>query len=246
MKESYEKKYHDLETTHFWFKSRRNFICQMLKEEDKNQAVLDIGCSSGILLNDLMDMGFNVQNLYGVDISDKAVANAKQNGIDHAFVMDAQNIQLDRKFDILIASDCLEHLQDDHKALQNWFSLLKPGGKLYVFVPAFMLLWSEHDEVNMHYRRYTKSELKSKLLQTGFEVRKANYWNIALFPPVAAVRSLSRLIKGDKRGKETNGDLKKTAFNSPLLGLLNLENKLLPHVAAPFGVSTYCVVTRPE
>lgn len=246
MKESYEKKYHDLETTHFWFKSRRNFICQMLKDADKNQRVLDIGCSSGILLNDLIDMGFKAQNLYGIDISDKAVTNAKQNGIENAFVMDAQNIQLDKKFDVLIASDCLEHLQDDHKALQNWYSLLKPGGKLYVFVPAFMLLWSEHDEVNMHYRRYTKQELKSKLLQNGFEVKKANYWNILLFPPVALVRSLSRMIKGRQKNTETNGDLKKTTFNTPLLGLLNFENKFLPHISAPFGVSAYCVVTRPE
>jgi predicted SAM-dependent methyltransferase len=73
--------------------------------------------------------------------------------------MDAQNITLDEKFDVIIASDCLEHLKEDEKALKNWYELLNKNGVAFIFVPAFMSLWSYHDEYNMHYRRYTNSEL---------------------------------------------------------------------------------------
>ena len=131
-----------------------------MKNAPKESLILDIGCSSGIFLKDLERLGFKIENLFGIDISEKAIANCKSNGIQNAFVMDAQNITLLEKFDIIIASDCLEHLQDDIKAINNWKSLLKNGGLMYVFVPAFQSLWSYHDEVNKHFRRYTKIELR--------------------------------------------------------------------------------------
>jgi len=95
--------------------------------------------------------------------------------------MDASHIDLKRKFDIAIASDCLEHLEKDGAALNNWYELLNPGGYLYVFIPAFMTLWNEHDVVNMHFRRYTRKELKQKLFESGFEIKKSSYWNLFRF-----------------------------------------------------------------
>src|SRR5690606_25684581 len=99
--------------------------------------ILDIGCSSGILLRELKAQGFHVNKLYGIDISEEAIKNCRAGGIPNAFVMDAQAIDLQDKFDVIIASDCLEHLADDRKAINNWNWLLKPGGQLWVFVPAF-------------------------------------------------------------------------------------------------------------
>ena len=174
MEKDFEKKYHDVETDHWWFKSRRKYLLDLLKDIPKNSKILDIGCSSGIFLKDLEKLGFNPENLFGIDISEKAIANCKANGIKNSFVMDAQNIKLSETFDIIIASDCLEHLQDDKKALKNWKNILKIGGQMYVFVPAFMSLWSYHDEVNMHYRRYTGAELKSKLAAENLEILKAS------------------------------------------------------------------------
>ena len=216
-----------------------------MKDAPRNSSVLDIGSSSGILLNDLIDLGFEVNNLFGVDISPNAVQNCKENGIEHAYVMDAQNIELDKKFDYIIASDCLEHLEDDNKALQNWRTLLKPNGTIYVFVPAFMTLWSEHDVANMHYRRYTKKELTSKMALNGFNLQRSNYWNFFLFPPVLVVRLLGKLTSS--KGKEATGDLNKiSVFNIPLLSLINFENKLHKYFRFPFGVSTYCIAKKAD
>jgi SAM-dependent methyltransferase len=158
-----------------------------------------------------------------------------------------QNPAIDRvrrQIDIAIASDCLEHIKDDVKALDNWFEILNPGGLLYVFVPAFMILWNEHDVANMHFRRYTRKALKKKLKESGFEIIKASYWNFFLFIPILLVRLLSRLLP-TSRNRNT-GDLEQPPKGNDLLfKLINLENKLLKYLNFPFGVSTFCVARKP-
>jgi len=242
MQSNFEEVYHQLEKNHFWFKARRKYITQELAQANSNSKILDVGCSSGLLLDDLIKLGFSANNLFGIDISEKAIINCKKNGFENTFVMDAQSINLNQKFDIIIASDCLEHLKDDDKALQNWYNLLKPNGIALVFVPAFMFLWSQHDEVNMHYRRYQRNELKNKLKNNGFEITKSSFWNFFLFLPILFVRSISKLFAS--KDNDT-GDLNKLPmFNNVLLSLLKLENKLLKHINFPFGVSSYCIVKK--
>jgi SAM-dependent methyltransferase len=243
MKKDFEKKYHDVETAHWWFKSRRKYLIDLLQEAPRDSRVLDIGCSSGIFLKELEALGFKSDNLYGVDISENAIANCKANGISNSYVMDAQNITLRETFDISIASDCLEHLADDTKALKNWKSLLKTGGTMYVFVPAFQSLWSYHDTVNMHFRRYTKAELKSKLLAENLEIIKSSYWNFFLFLPVYLFRTISSKIKKNKSG-ESDISIGNSFVNSALLQLIIFENKLLKIFNFPFGVSTFCIAKR--
>lgn len=243
MEKDFEKKYHDVETDHWWFKSRRKYLLDLLKNAPKDSKVLDIGCSSGVFLKDLEKLGFALENLYGIDISDKAIANCKANGIPNAFVMDAQNITLTESFDIIVASDCLEHLQDDKQALKNWKSLLKVGGIMYVFVPAFMSLWSYHDEVNMHYRRYTNAELRAKISNENLEILKSSYWNFFLFLPVYLFRKLTAVFQKNKTG-ESDIAIGNAFVNSVLLQLIIFENKLLKMVNFPFGVSTFCIAKR--
>lgn len=243
MEKDFEKKYHDVETDHWWFKSRRKYLLDLLKDAPKNSKILDIGCSSGIFLKDLEKLGFKSENLFGIDISEKAIANCQANGIQNCFVMDAQNITLTESFNIIIASDCLEHLQDDKKALKNWKSLLKIGGQMYVFVPAFMSLWSYHDEVNMHYRRYTNAELKSKLATENLEIIKSSYWNFFLFLPVYGFRKLTTVFQKNKKGG-SDISIGNPVINRILFQLIIFENKLLKVVNFPIGVSTFCIAKR--
>ncbi len=242
MELDYEKKYHDVETGNWWFVSRRKYLLDLLKDTPRGSKIIDIGCSSGIFLKDLEQIGFKPENLFGVDISEKAIENCKNNGIQNAFVMDAQNITLFEKFDIIIASDCLEHLQDDIKAINNWKSLLKNGGLMYVFVPAFQSLWSYHDDVNQHYRRYTKSELNTKLSNEKLTILKASYWNFSLFLPVYIYRKISVFFPQSK--KEEGQIVGNTYANFILLRLILLENKLLKYINFPFGVSAFCIVKK--
>lgn len=245
MEKQFEKVYHNVEIEHWWFKSRRNFILNLLKHVPRNSKVLDIGCSSGVFLKELEQKGFNIDNLYGIDISEEAIQNCKKNGIKNAFVMDGQNITLHEKFDIIIASDCLEHLQNDSQAIKNWKSLLHLNGRMYVFVPAFMSLWSYHDTVNMHYRRYTKAELLSKMKQEKLTIHSDGYWNVFLFLPVFLFRKGSALLNKNKSG-ESDISIGNSWVNHGLYWLLLAENKLLSVLRFPFGVSTYCIAARDD
>ena len=243
MEENFEKKYHDVEKNHWWFKSRRNYLIDLLKDIPKDSKILDIGCSSGVFLKDLENLGFDSTNLFGIDISEKAILNSKKNGLINTFVMDAQNITLTEKFDIIVASDCLEHLENETKALKNWKNLLKKEGKMYVFVPAFMSLWSYHDDVNMHYRRYKKNELRLKIEHENLEIIKSSYWNFFLFVPVYVFRKISSLFNKNKSG-ESDIRIGNSIINNLLLQLIVFENKLLKKINFPFGVSTFCIAKR--
>ncbi|MTE26757.1 class I SAM-dependent methyltransferase [Winogradskyella ouciana] len=244
MDKDYEKKYHELEDSHFWFKSRRNFIIQLLKNENKNSKILDVGCSSGLLLMQLVKNGFDKKNLYGIDISEEAIENCRKNNLNNCFVMSGENIALNQDFDIIIASDCLEHIENDNDALKNWKQNLKENGKLYVFVPAFMNLWSNHDVVNMHFRRYTENKLTKMAIKCHLKIKKSGYWNITLFIPLYIIRKINKLFL-TKKLKQTKGDLYHIGvLNKPLLMLLNLENKILKYFKFPFGISTYIIAEK--
>jgi len=156
--------------------------------------------------------------------------------------MDAENITISNTFDIIIASDCLEHIKNDENAIKNWHKLLKPKGTLYVFVPAFNFLWSNHDVVNMHFRRYTKKKLIRVLNNSSFKITKASYWNFILFFPILITRLLNKLPFINKKN---DGELKKfKLFNTFFLNIINTENKVLRYVNFPFGVSTFCIAKK--
>ena len=238
----YEKKYHEVEKENWWFVSRRMYLLDLLKGASKDSKILDVGCSSGIFLKDLEHLGFNINNLYGIDISEKAIQNCKNNGIQNAFVMDAQNINLSEEFDFIVASDCLEHLKDDVKAIHNWKQFLKKEGIMYVFVPAFQSLWSYHDDVNKHYRRYTKNKLKTKFINAELTILKSSYWNFALFLPVYIFRKFTRFLPQSK--KEVGQIVGNKWANVFLLNLILIENKMLNYINFPFGVSVFCIVKK--
>jgi SAM-dependent methyltransferase len=243
VQKGYEKKYHEIETDHFWFRARREFIIKLLAGTNKEAKILDIGCSSGILLKELESNSFNAQYLYGLDISPEAIRNCKNNGIENAYVMDGHTPSFGHQFDIIIASDNLEHLKDDHLALKNWYEALKPGGKLYVFVPAYMFLWSHHDVANMHYRRYTKKELSQKLSDVGFQIERKSYWNVSLFLPLYFKRKLSSFMK--YKDEKIHGDIDDIPkINKTLLALLRAENHFIKRINVPMGVSVFCVASK--
>ncbi len=238
MEKEFESLYHDLESWHWWFKSRREKVVSMIPSKTKGK-ILDVGCASGYLLRDLENKGFGKKQIVGVDISEKAVAKAKELGYN-AHIMNGADISFEKEsFEVLIASDCLEHIENDKKALENWLSLLKPGGMAVIFVPAFMFLWSGHDVINHHFRRYALRELKYKAKQAGFTVKKSGFWNFALFFPIALVRTL-------KKSQNDKGDLGEPGkvINGILLLLLRIENALMKVLRWPVGVSTFVVLEK--
>jgi hypothetical protein len=95
----------------------------------------------------------------------------------------------------------------------------------------------------MHFRRYTKSELKSKLLVENLEILKSSYWNFFLFLPVYVFRTITSGLQKNKTG-ESDITIGNSFVNKALLNLIIFENKLLKVVNFPFGVSTFCIAKR--
>jgi SAM-dependent methyltransferase len=240
----FEEKYHQLEQTHWWFKKRRELVVSWVRKHRKDSAILDIGCSSGALLTDLNEVGYN--NVSGIDVSETAVALAQQNGHDKASVMDGASTTFPAaQFDILVASDCLEHIENDETALADWMRILKPGGTLILFVPAYQFLWSAHDEVNHHFRRYTGKLLRTRVRNAGFTIARKGFWNFFLFPAISAVRLAQRMLPKSKKPVD---DLKQPGpfTNKVLSAVIQVENSLLQGMNLPVGISTYVVAKKPD
>jgi predicted SAM-dependent methyltransferase len=83
--------------------------------------------------------------------------------------------KLEENVDGIYTSNVLEHIEDDQTILNTLYSKLNPGGTLIVYVPAFMLLYSNVDKSVGHYRRYHRHELIHKLKQAQFQIVVAKY-----------------------------------------------------------------------
>jgi len=249
MDKTYEKKYHSLENYHWWFASRRRKVIEMA-EVAPGKTYLDVGCSTGVLLEKLIEAGAAPEDVYGVDISKEAIERCHEKGLNNTDLGDGAKVEgfEPNSFDCIVASDCLEHIEDDAAALRRWYELLKPGGRLIVFVPAFMSLWSPHDVVNHHFRRYTLPELERKMKAHRFRLLSKGYWNFTLFLPILLFRTAKNLkakIAGEKMPRE-DLNAPNPAVNKLLFGLLNTENRLMDWVRYPFGVSTFCIGTKQQ
>ena len=237
----YVDEYLKMKDCSWWFLTRNDIIEKMLKkysfsENILEQKILDCGCAKGYLLNHLRKSGF--KNLFGIDINRNLIADIKDFVI---YNMDVCKMSFrDEEFDVVISSDILEHIDDDIIALREMKRVLKKGGILIIFVPAFQILWSYHDVINMHKRRYTKNEIILKLRDEGFEVLKSSYWNFFAFLPVLFIRTFKRIFKVRLNDFYSFP----TFLNYLIVFIISIENFLLNYINFPFGVSVFAVARK--
>jgi len=241
----YEIKYHQIEENYWWFQARRDMVFRLIEDLKlpHSASILEIGCSGGPLLQRLRSTGYS--DLTGIDVSAKGIAVAQQRGISNVSCMDGASLDFpDSSFDLVVASDVLEHIEDEAQALREWTRVLRPGGQLLIFVPAFQFLWGKHDEVNRHFRRYTAAQLAASMQSAGLRIRRRSYWNVGLFFPTAAVRLLKRLLPEDKKPVKDDFFATPPLLNSLLSGFIRAENRLLQALNAPVGVSVFIVAVK--
>jgi SAM-dependent methyltransferase len=226
---------HDLESTYWWHVGRLSIIERQLQKicgTKRNVKILNIGSGTGGTLPTLEKFG-KVQN---VDTSKEALAFLSASGYKGRLVKGLKLPFKDNSFDVVTALDVLEHINDDNTALKEWLRILKPDGSLLLTVPAYQWLWSQHDEINNHYRRYLKKDLKKQMQKAGFKVAKASYAIVFSFPLVAGSRILSKLSK--KKAEEYSSFVRlPSIINSSFINLLRLEAKYQKRFSSPFGTS---------
>ncbi len=242
VKENYWKRYLRLEKNYWWFIARRNIILNLVEDSilDRTDKILEIGCSGGQMIRFLNQNGYN--NVYGIDTSRNAIKECKMKGLKNVSVMDGTKPKFpDGEFDLIIASDVLEHMENNIHVLMEWNRILKSYGEMIIFVPAFNFLWSKHDETNNHYRRYSRKVLNRKLELTGFKIHRSSYWNFMLFFPIAIIRILQRIFKSKAEHQlyEMN-----PLINKLFTYLMAVENKILTKLNFPVGISVFAHCKR--
>jgi SAM-dependent methyltransferase len=233
---------HAQELAHWWFRGRRRLLSDLLERyaprTSGSPRILDFGCGTG---GNSMAYA-RVGRVVGLEPDRRAArfAAERARGLappDRLDVCRALGTRLPLRsasFDVVLASDVLEHIEDDASALQEIARVLRPDGVLVFTVPAHPWLESAHDRALSHCRRYRSGALRALLQANGFQVGWLSYWNTALFPAVAALRLLRRSRPGTPR---SDARVLPDPLNELLFRVLAVEARVLRHIRLPFGVS---------
>lgn len=181
----------ELDERHWWYRGRRAIVRSELDrlELPEPAQVLDAGCGSGRMLEDLTSYG----DVHGVELDTDAAAYAASRGCGEVRIGRLEELPWAADtFDLITCLDVLEHVPDDRAALIELRRTARPGGWLLATVPAYPALWSLHDKANYHFRRYTRRSLREAVRAAGWELRRMTSFNSILLGPAAVVRLTQR------------------------------------------------------
>jgi SAM-dependent methyltransferase len=192
MDRDYELQTHRAEDRHWWYRGRRSVLERVIGRLrlTARPRILDAGCGSGRNMVELARHG----TVCGVELSATSAALARERSAGQ--VVEGSVLQMPfeaASFDLAVCLDVIEHLADDLAALRELRRVVAPGGTLLVTVPAYQWLWSGHDVVNHHHRRYTRPSLLAVAERAGWESVRTTYFNSLLLPIAILLRVLDRL-----------------------------------------------------
>ena len=233
----------------WWEVGRRALVKNLMRKYGANGVsrngarprILEIGCGAGGMIEDLNHFG----TPYGLDVAEAALPYWRERGLDSVGLGDIRALPYrDEQFDVVIAIDVLEHVDDDVSALAEMRRVCRTGGRLILTVPAFQLLWSRRDIQCHHKRRYRLEEMTHKLSHGGFRVIKSTYINMPLFFPLLLMVKAGQL--SSKRAPSLRMDyaLVPPTINKILSRVVEYEARLLRHASLPIGSSIACVGTK--
>ncbi|GGF64461.1 methyltransferase [Terasakiella brassicae] len=231
-----------LEQDHWWFVARRSFFQAYISRLNlpETAKILDIGTSTGTNLRMLVDMGFS--NIQGLDFSEHAIAFCHAKGLPAVTKGDICAVPFENdSFDLVVATDILEHVDDDKTALKEIYRILKPGGHALITVPMFMSLWGLQDDISLHKRRYNKSEITNLIKAAPFSVQVECFFNFILFIPIWSARKIIRFF--NIQAKSEN-NINNAFINRCLKVIFELDTKIAPIIKPPFGVSYFYLLQK--
>lgn len=214
----------EAELRHFWFKSRRDKICQTFLKHVKNtDKILEVGGGTGFIAGALKNIGFSIEMS---DIHFNGLLHAKKRGIENLYQFDLFNPPFQEEFDVICLFDVLEHLHEQQVALECIKKMLKPGGIIILTVPAHDWLWSQEDVIAGHRMRFTKKKLKTAFEDCHLEVVELRYffWTIL---PLLMLRRLLKKDHGQPIEPNQSVDLKLNPFINHILYLMIKSERYL-------------------
>jgi SAM-dependent methyltransferase len=242
MDKDYYKEYYHLERSHWWFTARLDILearIQRLLGRKKEARILNAGVATGATTEMLSKYGIVTSLEYDSDCCDFLRTRL---GMEVTCGSLTNLPYEDDSFDLVCAFDVIEHIEDDLAALREIRRVLKPKGKYCITVPAYQFLWSEHDEINHHFRRYTKKMLNRRIKEAPLAIDYSGYFNFWLFPPIAGVRLLHRLTSKKNTSEAPKSDFQRMNRQSfadrVFKGIFRSEKRLLnAGLRLPYGIS---------
>lgn len=229
------------DATHWWYRARRDILRDYLRRYGGLGAgarILEIGCGTG---HNLAMLGeFGMVEAIEIDAAARVIASERLGRpVGDAPLPELPGVERGA-YDLVAVLDVVEHIGDDVGALAAMAACLRPGGKILITVPAHPWMWSAHDVVNHHHRRYSKRSLAAAINRAGLNHNGLRYFNSLLFPLAAAARIAGRLT-----GKDDSDDSPPPGpVNALFGGVFGLERHLIGRVPMTPGVSIVTLAGR--
>jgi SAM-dependent methyltransferase len=228
----------ELEDTIWWHVGRQALLRALLDRAASTGPVgpiVEAGCGGGGNLAMLAGYG----DVVGCDPSPTLARRSRERGIAReVHACGLEGLPADPgTFGLAASFDVMEHVAHDAGFVRRLAELVRPGGWCLMSVPACPWLYSEHDRLLHHYRRYTRRALASLLEGAGFRVVHATYFVMTLFPAVAAVRLKDRLLaRTGQPQTQVNVGRVPGPLNRLLTSLLHAEAAVAGRIPLPIGV----------
>ncbi len=228
----------ELDEHHWWYRARREVLEALIRRSadlPPGARLLEVGCGTGHNLAMLERFGH--VDAIEVDAAARAIAERRLGRpVSAARLPELTGIPR-AHYDLIGAFDVIEHIDDDVAAVSALADCLKPGGKLVIAVPAHQWMWSAHDELNHHRRRYSKRALRKLVEASPLRLQSIGYFNSLLFPLAVAAR-LAGKLSGRGGGGET---LPPKPLNWAFEKLFGAERYLAGSLPMPPGLSLFAV-----
>ena len=231
-----------LQREHWWFLGRRRVLTALLGQLglEPGARILEAGAGSGGNVPMLQAFG----EVSAFDMDAEAAGYCRQDtgvGCLVGRLPDGNPFQGQADFDLVVALDVLEHIDDDVDSLRSLATCLAPGGRMLLTVPAYQWMYSGHDEVHHHRRRYDRARLARVVAAAGLRVCRISYYNSLLLPLVASVRLAQRLVG---RRARTDTRMGSALANGLLATVFGSEGRWLRHASFPAGTSLFVLAER--
>lgn len=231
----------ELDQRHWWYRARREVLAALIARTvklPKRARILEIGCGTGHNLAMLGRFG----RVDAVELDDQARGIAEKRlgrSVKSGLLPELDGVP-DRTYHLIAALDVIEHIDNDEAAITAIAAKLKPGGKLIITVPAHAWMWSAHDTLNHHRRRYSKQTLKKLLQGSPLRLEKIGYFNSLLFPIAVAQRFICKAFAIQS---DIGMGLPAAALNTAFRHIFAVERHLVDRIPLPPGLSLFAVAS---
>ena len=241
MDPSYGREYRELYRRHWWWRVREGEILRELRTLRPPSGwhhLLDVGCGDGLFFDQLSRFG----TVEGIEPNAALLDPAgKWRSVIQAVPFD-ERFQPPHRFDVILMLDVLEHLENPEQALRHAVRLLAPGGYVICTVPALQWIWTRHDDLNQHFRRYDRSSFRALARAARLDILRERYLFQWLVGAKLVVRGMERLLPDEP----SLPGIPPRPLNALLKVATTIEQHMNRVVPMPFGSSLLVVGCRTD